>query len=140
MNSSWHAQPSGAAARARAPALLQDETACDIVVGTGVEALHLVAPAIPRGKDQNRHGPAGAPPCLKHRNPVHLRQANVQDHRIVGLTLAEVMPFLAVESAVDDVAGVRQRGRELPIEIGIVLDNKKPQEIAPLTARRPVYP
>ncbi len=50
------------------------------------------------------------------------------------------MAFLAVESTIDDVAGVRQRGRELPIEIGIVLDNKKPQEIAPLAARRPAYP
>ena len=37
------------------------------------------------------------------------------------------MAFLAVEGAIDDVAGVGQGGGELPIEIGIVLDNEKAQ-------------
>jgi hypothetical protein len=48
--------------------------------------------------------------------------------------------LFTVESTIDDVARIRECGRELPIEIGIVLDNKKPQEIAPLSARRPGYP
>jgi hypothetical protein len=37
------------------------------------------------------------------------------------------MSLLAVEGAVDHVAGVGQRGGELPVEIGVVLDNKKAQ-------------
>jgi hypothetical protein len=37
------------------------------------------------------------------------------------------MALLAVEGAVDDITGIRQRGRQLPIEIGIVFDNKKAQ-------------
>ena len=37
------------------------------------------------------------------------------------------MPLLAVESAVDHIAGIGQRGGELPVEIGIVLDNEKAQ-------------
>ncbi len=100
----------------------------DIVVGAGIETLHLVAPAVARGEDEHRHGAAGAPPGFQHRNAVHLRQADVEDDGVVGLALAEIMALLAVEGAVDDVAGIGQRGGELPIEIGIVLDNKKAQK------------
>jgi hypothetical protein len=38
------------------------------------------------------------------------------------------MAFLAVESAIDDIAGVGQRGGKLPIEIWIVFDNEQAQE------------
>ena len=122
----------GRAAQQRADArqhLLEMERLGDIVVGAGVEALHLVAPAVARGEDQHRHGAAGAPPGFQHRDAVHLRQADVEDHGVVGLALAEVMPLLAVERAVDDVAGVGQRGRELPVEIGIVLDDEEPHGV-----------
>jgi hypothetical protein len=37
------------------------------------------------------------------------------------------MAFLAVEGAIDDIAGVRQGGRQLPIEIGVVLYNEQAQ-------------
>ena len=39
------------------------------------------------------------------------------------------MALFAVKSAIDDVTRVGQGSRELPIEIGIVLDNKKPQDL-----------
>jgi hypothetical protein len=35
------------------------------------------------------------------------------------------MPLFAVESPINDVASIGQRGSELPVEIGIILDNKK---------------
>ena len=37
------------------------------------------------------------------------------------------MALLAVESAIDDIAGVGQRGGELAIEIGVVLDDEEAQ-------------
>jgi poly-beta-hydroxyalkanoate depolymerase len=37
------------------------------------------------------------------------------------------VPFFAVEGAVDDIAGIGQRGGKLPIEIRIVLNDKKAQ-------------
>jgi hypothetical protein len=46
------------------------------------------------------------------------------------------MALLTVEGAIDDVTGVGQRGGELPIEIGIVLDNEKAQSSAPLKKLR----
>ena len=100
----------------------------NIIVGPGIEALHLVAPAIARRQDQYRHGAAGAPPGFQHRDAVHFRQADVEDDGVVRLALAEIMAFLAVEGAVDDVTGVGQRGRELPIEIGVVFNNEKAQK------------
>ena len=120
----------GRAAQQRAHArqhLLEMEGLGDVIVGAGVEALHLVAPAVARGEHQHRHGAAGAPPRLQHRNAVHLGQADVEDDGVVGLGLAEVMPLLAVEGAVDHIAGVGQRRRELAVEIGIVLDNEEAQ-------------
>src|SRR6516162_7598238 len=100
----------------------------DVVVGASVEALDLVAPAVARGKDEDRHGPAGAPPRLQHRDAVHLGQADVEDHRIIGLAFPEKVALLAVEGTIDHVARIDERGRELAIEIGIVLDHEETQD------------
>ena len=113
--------------------LFEMERLGDIVVGAGIEALHLVAPAIARGEDQDRHGAPGAPPGFQHRDAVHLRQADVEDDRVVGLALAEIMALLAVEGAVDDVAGVGQRGCKLAVEIRIVFNDEKAQATLRLT-------
>jgi len=96
-----------------------------IVVGAGIEALHLVAPAVAGGEQQHRHGAALPAPCLEHREPVHLRQADIEDDRVIGLGLAQIMALLAVEGAVDHIAGVRERSRQLAIEIGVVLDDEQ---------------
>ena len=68
--------------------------------------------------------PAAAP-RLEHRDAVHLGQADVEDDGVVGLGLAEKVAFLAVEGAVDHIARVGQRRRELAVEIGIVLDDEE---------------
>ena len=99
-----------------------------IIVGAGIEALDLVAPAVARGQHQHRHGAPGPPPGFQHRDAVHLRQADIEDHRVIGLGLAEIMPLLAVERAIDDITGVGQRGRELAVEVGIVLDHEETQD------------
>ena len=99
----------------------------DIVVGAGVEALHLVAPAIARGQDQHRHQPSVAAPCLQHRDAVHLGQADVEHDRIIGFAVAEEVALLAIEGAVDHVAGIAQRRGELTIEIGIVFNDEEAQ-------------
>ena len=132
----------GGAAQQRADArqhLLEVEGLGDIVVGAGVEALHLVAPAVARGEDEHRHGAPGAPPGFQHRDAVHLGQADVEDDGVVGLGLAEEVALLAVEGAIDHVAGVGQRGGELTVEIGIVLDDEETQrEVLRLAWRGPI--
>ena len=118
----------GGAAQQRADPrqhLLEMKRLCDIVVGAGIEALHLVAPAVARGQDQDRHGALVAAPGLQHRDAVHLRQADVEHDGVVGLAVAEKMPLLAVERAIDHISGVAQRGGELAIEIRIVLNDEQ---------------
>ena len=100
-----------------------------VIVGAGVEALHLVAPAVARGQHEHRHGAPIAPPGFQHRDAIHLWQADVEDDGVVGLELAQIMAFLAVEGAIDDIAGVGQRGGELAVEVGVVLDDEKAQGI-----------
>ena len=99
----------------------------DIIVGAGIEALHLVAPAVARGQDQHRHDAAVASPGLQHRDAVHLRQSDIEHDRVVGLAVAEKVAFLAIEGAIDDVTGVGQRSGELTIEIGIVFNDEQAQ-------------
>src|SRR5262244_851496 len=112
---------------------------CDVVVGASIEALNLIAPAVPRGEDQDRHGATGAAPRLQHREAIHLGQADVENHRIIGLAFAKKVALLAVERAIDHVARINERGRELPIEIGIVLDHEEAQDrCSPLLAPAPV--
>ena len=103
-----------------------------VVVGSGIEPLDLVAPAVARREDQHRHGAAGAAPRFQYRQAVHLRQADVENDRIVGFGLAEVMAFLAVEGAIDDVTRVGQRACQLSIEIGIVLDHEETHHHPPV--------
>ncbi len=120
----------GGAAQQRADArqhLFEVERLGDIVVGAGVEALHLVAPAVARGEDQDRHRAAVAAPRLQHRDAVHLGQADVEHHGVIGLAVAEEVPLLAVERAIDDIAGIRQRRGELTVEIRVVLDDEQAQ-------------
>ena len=121
----------GGAAHQRADArqhLLDMEGLGDIVVGAGVDALHLVAPAVARGEDQNGHVAPLAAPGLEHADAVHARQADVEHHRVIGLGLAEIMPLLAVTRGVDGVAGIAEGLAELAVQIGIVLDDENAHE------------
>src|ERR1700741_3252975 len=98
---------------------------CDVIIRAGIESLDLVAPAISRGEDQDRHHPLIAAPGFQYRNAIHLRQADVEDDCIVGLAVAEEMPFLTVEGAIDDISGIAQRSGALTVEIRIVLNDKQ---------------
>ena len=104
--------------------LLHVERLGDVVVGAGVHAGDLVAPAVAGGEDDDRHLALGAAPLLEHADAVHLRQADVEDDDVVGLGLAEEVALLAVEGGIDGVARVGQRRDQLAIEIAIILDDQ----------------
>ena len=53
------------------------------------------------------------------------RQAEIEDDGVIGLGIAEEMALLAVHGRVDDIAGIGQRRHELPVEIGIILDDEQ---------------
>ncbi len=111
--------------------LLHVEGLGHVVVGAGVHAGHLVAPALARGEDEHRHLALVAPPLLEHAQAVFLGQTEIEHDGVVGLGIAEKMPLLAVERGVDGVARIAQRGDELTVEVGIVLDDEKSQTANP---------
>src|SRR6516165_5680904 len=118
----------GRAAQQRADArqyLLQVKGLGHVVVGADVETPDLVAPAVARGEDQHRHGAAAAAPRLEYRDAVHLGQPDIEDDGVIRLAFAEIVALLAVEGAIDHIAGVGERRRQLPIEIRIVLDHEE---------------
>ena len=98
-----------------------------VVVGAGIHAGHLVAPALARREDQHRHLALVAPPLLEHAQAVFLGETEIEHDGVVGLGVAEKMPLLPVERGIDGVARIAQRGDELPVQVGIVLDDEKPQ-------------
>ncbi len=98
-----------------------------VIVGAGVEALHLLAPGVAGGEDQHRHLAAGLAPGLEHRDAVHFRQADVEHDRVVGFRLAEKNRLLAVEGAIDRIARLAERLYELAVQVLVVLDNEQAQ-------------
>ena len=67
--------------------------------------------------------PAAAP-FLQHRDAVHLGQAQVQHHRVIGLGVAQEMAFLAVQAVVDHIAGIGQRLLQQPLQVLVVFHQK----------------
>ena len=104
--------------------LLHVEGLGEIVVGAGVHAGDLVAPAIARGEDDDRHLAVGAAPLLEDGDAVHLRQADVEDDDVVGLGVAEEVALLAVGRGVDGVARIGQRRDELAVQILVILNDQ----------------
>ena len=72
-----------------------------------------------------------APPLLQHADAVHHRQADVENNGVVRFGVAEKVAFLAVLGRVDDVAGIGERGNQLAIEVGIILDNQQTHRRTP---------
>ena len=68
---------------------------------------------------------AGAAPFLQHGDAVRLRQAHVEDDRVVGFTLAEIGALFAVEGLVGDVAGLLERADHLPVDVPVILDDEQ---------------
>src|SRR5215471_13240402 len=98
-----------------------------VVVGSSVEALHFITPAIARREHKDRHSSSGASPSLQDGNAIHFRQAYVEDDSIVGFGLSEVMAFLTIEGAINNIPGVGQRCGKLAIKIRVVLDHEEAQ-------------
>jgi hypothetical protein len=101
----------------------------NVVIGSGIEALHFVAPAIASRQHEYGHGTSSAAPGFQDRNSVHFRQADIENDGVVGFGLSEIMALLAIEGAIDDIAGVGQRSGELTIKVGVVLDHEEAQGI-----------
>ncbi|MNT03032.1 hypothetical protein D3C72_1375500 [compost metagenome] len=91
-----------------------------IVIGTRINARHLLVPVVPRGEDQHRHVAPLGPPALEHREPIHHRQAQVQHHGIHRFGLAQKLRVSPVVGLVHGVARTLQRGAQLGEQLRVV--------------------
>jgi NADPH-dependent 2,4-dienoyl-CoA reductase/sulfur reductase-like enzyme len=102
----------------------------DVVIGAEIEALDLLAPAVAGREDQHRHGAPVLAPRLQHREPVNLRQAEVEDGQIVRLGLAKELAVLAIVGGIDSIARIRERSAELLTQVLVVLDHQYPHALS----------
>jgi len=99
----------------------------NIIVGTGIHAGDLVAPALARGENEHRHFAVVAAPLLEHAQAILLGQAEIEHDRVIRFGIAEEMPLLAVECTIHNVTSIRQCGSELPIEVRVIFNDKQAQ-------------
>ena len=108
-----------------------------VVVGTGVDAGHLLVPAVARGEDQHRHRAAACPPFAQHGDAIHLRQAEVEHHCVVGFVVAQVMPVDAVAGGIHGVTGGAKAFGQLRLQGRFVFnDQDAHQLLLPSSLRR----
>ncbi len=84
--------------------LFGNERLGEVIVSAGIKASHLLAPRIAGGQNQDREGFSVRTPFLQDADAVHLRQAEVQDHRIIGFGVAQKMAILAICGEVHSIA------------------------------------
>ena len=104
--------------------LLERERLDEVVVGTGVEAVHPVAHAGARGQHQHRHAVALGPQAPAGREAVDLGHQHVQDDH-VRLGRADLPQRLGtVLRQVDGVAFERQRAPQRLADGRLVVDDQ----------------
>ena len=70
-------------------------------------------PGAARGQHQDGDGHTGIAPSLEERQPVDLREPQVEHHRVIALGLREEVRLFLVRGAVHHVAGRAQCPYEL---------------------------
>ena len=110
--------------RSRASSSSMPERLRQIVVGAGIDAVDALGPARARGQDQHRHVTAIRAPALEHGEPVHARQAEIEDDGAVILGVAAEPCLFAVAHGLDDIARGFERARDIRCDPPVVLDKK----------------
>jgi hypothetical protein len=87
--------------------------------------LDLVAPAITRGQDQYRHRSPGATPSFENGDAVAFGQADVENHGVIGLGVAEEPSIFTVIGPVHGITSAFESGGDLSIEIAVVFDDEQ---------------
>ncbi len=75
---------------------LHAERLDEVVIRAGIDAIHLLAPAVARGQNDHRHGPPGIAPALQDRDAIENRQTEIEHHGIEGFAIAAEPAILAI--------------------------------------------
>jgi hypothetical protein len=111
-----------------------------IVVGPAVQPGDAIRHRIARGQDQDRRGIAPAPQRLQDLQPVHVRQPQIEDNRIVAFGRQDIERALAAIDQIDGKAPGPQRCLHPARKARIVLDDQYPQQPIPLSMRCGIRP
>lgn len=90
-------------------------------------------PAAARSQHEHRHRQSGFTPLLEHGEAVDLRQAEVENDRVVALGSSQELAPLAVRRVIDGIARPTQRGAKLLCQQDFVFDEQDPHA-SPITA------
>ena len=96
----------------------------NVIICAGIKARHLVAPPVAGGEDEHRHLVAFPAPGFQNADPIHNRQAQIQDHTIIRFRIAQEVTLFAVGGIVDHIAGIGQGVDQLPVDIGIIFNDE----------------
>jgi hypothetical protein len=98
---------------------------CYIVVRAAVDPLHLLVPAAARREHEDRCGNACVTPLPQQREAVNLRQAQIEDNRVVLFCVRQEIRTLAIDGMIHGIAGLRDGEYELLRERRLVLNDKR---------------
>ncbi|MDT4862337.1 hypothetical protein FQZ97_969840 [compost metagenome] len=94
-----------------------------IVIGAQIQPTHLVHQAS-AGSEHHHSCGAALADVGEHAEAIHLRQAHVQYHQVIGMLPRQVDTVDAVAGAVDHIATFTQALVQIVGRLGLVLDNK----------------
>lgn len=94
--------------------LFDPEWLGNVVVRPAVDPLYFFMPASAGGQNEHGREDAHFPPPAKQGESVYFRQSEVEYNRVILLRVAEEIGLFPVGRAVDGIAGVGERFRQLP--------------------------
>ena len=97
-----------------------------------------LGPGAAGGQHQHGHGASGTAPALEHRQAVENGKAEIQHDEVEILRIAEKPGVLAVGSALDHIAGGRQRGRDIAGDALVVLHQEQAHQSSSILMTRAV--
>jgi hypothetical protein len=97
-----------------------------VIIGAGVNPGHFLVPVVARGENQYRHASPGGPPFLQNGEPIHLRQAQIENNCIKRLALVDRLPMRidSIVRHIDRIPGSSQCLAELCRNAGLILNNQ----------------
>src|SRR5690606_29981421 len=105
--------------------LFELERLDDIVVRTGGQPLDLVLPVAAGGKNENRKGTPHAAQFTDKIQPVHARQAQIDDGDIMVVLLSSVTAFLRTGHGVDNMPCLGKTRRQVVAQQRFVFDQQE---------------
>ena len=106
---------------------------CQIIVGPGVQPIHLVLHLTAGGEDQHPCLTVGLPQGSQHRHAILPRQVQVENYQIVALHAQQLQSLLPVVAVVHAVGQPPQAADDGFAQGAFVFNNQKVHESPPFT-------